>query len=329
MRRGPPSEVVDVEGSQAWPRPDRLPPDTPPWGAPEGGSPWIVARSVASQTAVLVAVLFYFGWASARATWSYFGVDVSLLGFSTSDFLLRSVYSAYQPLLVIGLGALAVLCVHQALLRLAARGKAPPNLRSVPVIALAASSILAAVGALGLAVHSVAVALGAWLPAALALGAALGAYADRVWPLFRAAGVDEQLGQAPRGDKDDDDRRLRGFLLLGIAVLGLFWWTGQFAAHTGRVRAQHLADDLPSATEVAVYATRQLAIPHPACVKFDTFAPNQKYRYRYTGLRLLLHGAGHYFLVPSCWVRGAHPPGGVTYDLSEADDIRLDFTPGG
>jgi len=77
------------------------------------GQPWRLATIVASQTALLTAVLFYFGWARTSTTFAYFGVDVSLLGFSTSDYLLRSVNSAFRPLLFVGLAGVVGTAIQQ------------------------------------------------------------------------------------------------------------------------------------------------------------------------------------------------------------------------
>ena len=43
------------------------------------------------QSTILTGLLFYFGWAQASANLGHFGVDVSILQLSVTDFLLRSV----------------------------------------------------------------------------------------------------------------------------------------------------------------------------------------------------------------------------------------------
>src|SRR5215471_6472571 len=67
----------------------------------------------AAQTVVLTAVLFYFGWARARASYAYFGVDVSVLNFSVSDYVLRSVNSVFPILMAIGFVALGAVIVDR------------------------------------------------------------------------------------------------------------------------------------------------------------------------------------------------------------------------
>ena len=49
---------------------------------------------------VVAAVMFYFGWRRSDAQARAMGIDVSLFGFSSQDYVLRSISSLYIPLLV-------------------------------------------------------------------------------------------------------------------------------------------------------------------------------------------------------------------------------------
>src|SRR5919205_890451 len=62
------------------------------------------AASVVAPLSVLTAVLFYFGYASSRAQYAYFGLDVDTIGLSTQDFVMRSPQPLLTPL-VMGVGA--------------------------------------------------------------------------------------------------------------------------------------------------------------------------------------------------------------------------------
>lgn len=57
--------------------------------------------SVVSQTTVIVGSLFYFGYVRASSTFSYLGLDISLLGFSTVDYVIRSGNSIFVPVLIL------------------------------------------------------------------------------------------------------------------------------------------------------------------------------------------------------------------------------------
>ena len=65
-----------------------------------------VVTAIVAPTTVLTALLFYFGWIRTNALFQYFGVDATVLGFTTQDYLLRSTEALYVPLgtlLVLGL----------------------------------------------------------------------------------------------------------------------------------------------------------------------------------------------------------------------------------
>lgn len=65
-------------------------------GGQDGSSRAIsLLTSLVSQTAVLTALVFYFGWVSTRASFRYFHVDTSLLEFSLVDYMVRGVRLAY------------------------------------------------------------------------------------------------------------------------------------------------------------------------------------------------------------------------------------------
>src|SRR3954468_23276814 len=66
------------------------------------------AASVVAPLSVLTAVLFYFGYASSRAQFEYFGVDVDTIGLSTQDYVIRSPRVLLTPLLVLVLIGVAV-----------------------------------------------------------------------------------------------------------------------------------------------------------------------------------------------------------------------------
>src|SRR3954454_5505255 len=57
------------------------------------------AASVVAPLSVLTALLFYFGYASSRAQYEYFGIDVDTIGRSPQHAALRSPQSRLTPLL--------------------------------------------------------------------------------------------------------------------------------------------------------------------------------------------------------------------------------------
>ena len=71
-----------------------------------------VAGSIAAPVTVVTGLLYYFGWVRAQSLYGYFGVHVSLLGFTTADYLLRSIQSMFVPLAAGALVAVLALRAH-------------------------------------------------------------------------------------------------------------------------------------------------------------------------------------------------------------------------
>ncbi len=61
------------------------------------------------------ALLFYFGYVSARAQYEYFGIDVDTVGLSTQDYVMGSPQPLLVPLLGLSLLAVAGLLSHNAI----------------------------------------------------------------------------------------------------------------------------------------------------------------------------------------------------------------------
>lgn len=58
---------------------------------------------------LLTAVLYYFGYVREQALFSHFGIDLGIVGFSTTDYLVRSTSTVFFPLAtVLVLGVVAV-----------------------------------------------------------------------------------------------------------------------------------------------------------------------------------------------------------------------------
>ena len=259
-------------------------------------------------------MLFYFGWVRANAAFGYFGVDVSGLGFSTSDYLLRSINAAFRPLLLAGLVAVLATGVHQLLVAAAAGGgdRVPGWTRHIPLVALGVGLVLAAIGLSGIAVPDLGRELGVWLPLCLTIGFALLAYAEFSWPRFRRRDAESPPQPA---------RQLRTFLLVGLALMSLFWTVALYADQRGREVARSITRDLADRTEVVIYARQRLALSGPGVEVAALGLADSKYQYRYSGLRLLVRSQDRYVLLPFDWTRGR----GSAYVLRDDPDVRFEF----
>ncbi|HEY4568335.1 MAG TPA: hypothetical protein VIH10_02685, partial [Kribbella sp.] len=77
---------------------------------------WVsFAAGIVTPITLLSALLFYFGYVSARSQYEYFGIDVDTIGLSTQDYVMRSPQPLLVPLLVITLLSVAALLLHNAI----------------------------------------------------------------------------------------------------------------------------------------------------------------------------------------------------------------------
>lgn len=264
-----------------------------------------VIAAVASQTTILSALLFYFGWASTNALYGYFGVDASVLGLSVTDYLIRGTRLAFPTLLVLGALALFVAYTHR-LIRAAVRERSGRlealvrAARGVGVLLILAGFTVIAISYGG----GAAAQLGTFAPICagltlLAYGPFLGAPAGRggpgtVWLSTTVA----------------------------LALLSLFGALGAYAEIVGRQAAAQAAADLPRGSQVIVYSERELNLSGPGVV--TSIAPSTDlYRYRYQGLHLLIRSGGLYLLVPVGW----QPGKGVVIALPDdsGTGVRIEF----
>jgi hypothetical protein len=244
-----------------------------------------VAVRLASQTAILTAVLFYFGWARVRATYAYFGVDVSVLNFSVSDYVLRSVNTAFPLLFAMGLVTLGALLIHDQL---------RPSLTNNTALAARLMRILAGTGCgLVAAGFVLAVAVtgpgGSALvgPATMLVGLAVTAYAVMLRDLYL-----ERTQSWPF------------VAVLSLAFLALFWTVGAYANYIGIKVAEQVRASLPTATNVIVYSASDLSLAGPGITVSRIVASEAQYRFRYSGFRLLVSSGDQYFLLPEGWRPG-------------------------
>src|SRR4051794_3277672 len=62
---------------------------------------------------IVTALLVYFGWARSQRQAQAMGLDVSQFGYSTQDYVLRSISTLYIPLVLSAAIALACLTLHR------------------------------------------------------------------------------------------------------------------------------------------------------------------------------------------------------------------------
>ena len=272
-----------------------------------------LAAGLLANITVLTALLVYFGWRRAETQAAELGIDESILGMSTREYLLRSVGPVLVLLVGIGAGGLVWLAIER---RLTPVLRAPRPEDGSPHTAAALT--LRLLGLSWLLLPVVVIGLGnIWpspatvlFPVSIGVGVLLWLYARRC-----------------RGSGDDLDRHEgRNWLtavLVGVLVLvTLFWTASNYAELLGRRLAADFAADVGALPGVAVYSESRIHLVGPGVGETVLPQDDGTSRYRYGGLRLLEHTGGKYFLVSDGWTKKY----GVVFVLPDADaSLRFDF----
>lgn len=273
--------------------------------------------TVIGPATLLSALAFYFGWVSTNATFTYFGLDASVLGLTVQEIVLSSTDAVFVPLGAILLIALAAIAAHSAMIRRADRGEAAARVERL-------SGVMAALG-------GVLLLLGVWaalepLPfptpflfqqLSSGVGIALIGYGLYIRRRARAT-TRRQPEETP------DQRRLwsAGMALVWLIIaLSLFWTMSEYAKALGRGRAQQLALGLGRQPSVVVYAQRDLHLGGAGIVKRTLRGEEAAYRFRYSGLTFLVRSGGKYFLVPAGWTAS----NGRVVVLPDTEAVRVEF----
>lgn len=287
--------------------------------------------SIVAPTTLVTALLYYFGWARTSAEAHALGLDDTLFGFSTGDYVLRSISSMFWALFVGVVSLLIGLLAHGAVTaflnkpggggQLSSGGHLSSlRLRFVRVL----SGALAALGlmslGLGIAgarvVHpSRFVSLGA--PVAVTLSVVLLSYAvytfgRYVWRHRAGMAGAELQTFAP----------LAWTLVTVLLILSVFWSVSHYAGVKGvdlAIAANRLIPDQPS---VVIYSAKRLDL-QPPVVETAIGDEHSAYHYMYRGIKLLFRSDRQYFLRPS------DPGDPRNIVLAESSDLRLEFSRGG
>jgi hypothetical protein len=280
---------------------------------------------------LVTAVMFYFGWRRSEEQARAMSIDVSLFGFSTQDYVLRSIGSLYLPLLgLLGLGV-AGLWLHRRTEALLDSGTALGDSRRDTA---AVWSRRVAAGAVVLAVLSVVAALlGATGSRAAAV--LLRPLTEQQWvvPLVFvvAVGVSvwagwlhRRLRPPPEGSHPPLWQTSSAVLLVGgMLCLGLFWLMEEYAQVVGARNALALADGVDRLPATTVLSPTPLGIDAPGVqdelVDPETGADGG---YRTTGLRLLGRSGGKVLLVHDGW----DPRTGTVVVLADSDAYGWQFS---
>ena len=149
-----------------------------------------------------------------------------------------------------------------------------------------------------------------------------------VIPLLIAAGTalisyGWLLGPRAREGRDGDlawQAQVAG--VLSVVVGALFWAWASYAATSGADQAEAFERRLAYEPAVTVFAARPLVLNGYGLQVDEVGGVDSAYRFRYSGLRLLLRSGERYFLLPVQW----QPGDSSVIVLRESSELRLEFT---
>ena len=269
--------------------------------------------SIGANVTVLTALLIYFGWRRSETQARVLGIDESILGMSTRDYVVRSVGPLLAPLVIVGTAGLAWLWLHAAVTRALEHRQLGPIKITARVLAVAWLWL------------PLACALFSWrfptagylvFPLSFAVGILLAAYGTHLRARLQAIDAPDTVVPLPTWQTP-----LTKAFVAVLVTISLFWSASNYAEILGEWLAHSTRSQLPGLTRVVVYSPKQLLIDAPAVKEERLGGPDAAYRYRYTGLRLLEHTGGRYFLISDGWTEQY----GVVVMLADSDPVRLEF----
>lgn len=272
--------------------------------------------SVVAPTTMLTALLIYFGWAYSANFVEYFGLDYSLMGFTTQDYVIGSVQVLFRPLaMAFSAGMLMAWAQARLGTRLFAAPDAPRLLRRAAWVSSLSGMVLFAMGLAGVFISTWKARGSVWLPLCFGAGAVLLAYGSRL------SARSERSAGATTG--------ARGTALLEVTAafflvsLSLFWAATNYAADVGRANAAvALNGEYLAGPDALLYSKEPLYLDAPGVRETSCDPAAGGYRFRYEGLRLMIQSGGHYFFLPATWSRDD----GVAVVVPKNEAVRIQFT---
>lgn len=304
--------------------------DTGEGGGPGAGgtagtlSLWMLVGTVVAPTSLVTALLYYFGWHHAYWFFDYFGVNSTVLGLGTVDYLMRALDALFVPMTVTAAAGLLAFWGHDLLRKRIAAGVRPQLLKVLPPVTAAVGFLLALGGFWSvfartfLSDHLVAA------PLSLAIGVTLLAYALQLRRTTASTAATEPA-------QDETARPpwaglAEGAVVFVLVGLGLFWAANDYAAAVGESRAREFVAGLPTYPSAVLYSKNSLSLTAPGVREtrcHDRGADGAAYRFRYDGLKLMLRSGNEYVFVPERWTRND----GVAVLIPRTDSVRLEFAP--
>ena len=272
-------------------------PEPPTRASPPIGK-WIgVAAAVIAPTTLITGLCYYFGYVATRQTYAYFDIDTTLLGFSSNEYVVRSVSVLYTPFTGLVVAACVGMWLHQAVKHAVIVGRMSP-VRRIGLVCLTVGGTLLGFALFGIATPGIyGYRVGILIPLALGVGAVLFTCGWWMSSVARTGFPRHSVGLPERAGQ------LGSVLLITVS---LFWLANILAARLGVYQAENVVSGLDDRPHVVLDVTERLYIPIGALAEIALPQESgQTYRYRYEQLRLLTIGTDRWFLIPATWTKDA------------------------
>jgi hypothetical protein len=278
-------------------------PSTPP--PPAQQRALAALGAIVAPAALVTALMYLFGLLHAYWFFNRFGVDYTLMGLTTEDYLVRSADGLFVPLVALSAAGLAVLWCGRRLPAFVRRRAGLVPARAVAVAAYVLAAALLVVAVVGIAA-----------PGLFVGSVALPGLALTVAVLVLAA------VSRPRRAEPGAVAVAEWIAIFLLTSTGLYWAVTDYSAAVGTARAEQLIAALPAWPDAIVYSEKSLNVALPGVHERQCGDAEGAYAYRYDGLKLVLESGGQLFLLPAQWADGT----GTALVLPRTDAIRLEFT---
>ncbi|MEV6303459.1 hypothetical protein AB0M02_28885 [Actinoplanes sp. NPDC051861] len=303
------------------------PPEPPaPEPAPDWGARIRDLAGIIAPTTAITALLLYFGYIGTRARFAYFGVYLDLAELSNQDLMLYGLEVLYVPAALVLVAILLAAGCHALVSWLVAEPAKRTAALAAAGFALVAGVLLVARGTVGLLVVQVSrFEFPGTSALCLALGPVLIAYGTWAGGRVLSTHGETRFRRWYTTPQVTRIRRVVTVTAAGLVFVGLFWAANTFAWSFGQGRAADDATILAGEAEVVLDTKQALAdLPEGVTSAELPDTPEDGFRYRYRGLRLLVAAEDRLFLIPADWARG-----GRTLVVPYDDQVRLQLIPSG
>lgn len=251
--------------------------------------------AVVAPVTVATALAYYIGLQRQQALADGLGIEISVLGLSTQDYVVRSTDTLVRFITVLLIAVMISLIGSVAYRTFLIKNSwQSSRIAGAPAIAVGVLLLLYAVARL-------------FNPTPLTYRSLLAPVALMFGTLAITVGLAHGGQQWARELTPRESRWIRTTVAIstaGLILAGLFWAANDYAYLQGAGRASSFQETLSRMPDVAIYSSARLFLTSDSIQEEQLSSDRGVNTYRYRGFRLLLRSDGNYFLIPHDWSEG-------------------------